>query len=189
METYELLALYFLKKASAPKAVHKPVLIFIGDEKPYPTIDYNQAKECLDIDLGQDLKTAALFKDLAEAYSIYHIHKPYEGSDGDRMSAIDKEMAKTWAGLIGGNERIAFLHDPDRVVDVIFGLLAQETDRVEYFREEIEERQKPAQVQTVYKALNTVHRLSPPGKPGKPLLGRSVTKGLEKGKTVKGLLE
>ena len=50
------------------------------------------------------------------------------------------------------------------MVDVIFGILAKDTGRVDYFRKEIEARQKAGQVKTVYKALETVHAL--PSKKG-----------------------
>ena len=56
-------------------------------------------------------------------------------------------------------EHIAYLPEPERVVDVIFGILAKETDRVAYFREELEGRQRDDQVKTVYKSLASIHRM------------------------------
>ena len=64
-----------------------------------------------------------------------------------------------------GEDHVVELPDAKRVVDVIFGILARETGRIEYFREEIEGRQDPDQVKTVYKSLATIHKLPAAGKP------------------------
>jgi hypothetical protein len=58
-----------------------------------------------------------------------------------------------------GLDNVAFLPDPNRVVDVIFGILAKETGRVDYFKDELTGRQRPDQVETVLTALKTVHAL------------------------------
>ena len=72
------------------------------------------------------------------------------------------------------------------MVDVIFGILAKETGKVEYFRKELEERQSPEQVKTVYTSLKTVHANLPPS-PKAHVKGRSVM-AIPEGKKAKGLL-
>lgn len=158
-ETYELAALYFARQVRMPNAV-SPVLIFIGDEAPYDEIPISTAEECAHVTLKKPLKTKDVFKELMEKYSVYVILKPYgkdveDVQESDRPSVEEKEIRKKWINLVG-QERIAYLTDANRVVDVIFGLLANETGRVDDFMEEIEERQKPEQVKTVYKSLATV---------------------------------
>ena len=91
-----------------------------------------------------------------------------------------------------GTDRVVGLPDASRVVDVIFGILARETDRIEYFREELEGRQRPDQVKTVMKSLETVHTLSggDSAKDSPKLLGsgKSVMHGGARGKKTKSLL-
>lgn len=181
-ESYELAALYFARKVEMPKAV-KPVIVFIGDEAAYGYIDRDQAKQYLDIDLEKRLTTKDVFEELKNKFSVYLVRKPYETSSRNAMSSVDQGIYAQWEELLGA-ERIAHLPDASRVVDVIFGLLANETGRVEYFREELEGRQKPEQIETVYKSLKTIHRL--PAKAGSS--GKSVMKGLDDGTDAKPLI-
>ena len=149
-ESYELTALYYARNAHMPNA-KRPIMIIIGDEGFYETVSKRQAK--LDhVNLQESyLNTDELFKELQEKYSVYLIRKPYD-------SGSENEIQKRWEGLIG-KEHIAMLPSADRVIDVIFGILAQEKNRVDYFRKEIEDRQTPMQVDTVYKSLKTIHSL------------------------------
>ena len=100
---------------------------------------------------------------------------------------------RLWGRLIG-EDHIADRQDPERVVDVIFGILAKETGRVDYFRSEIEGRQTPVQVSTTYKALGTVHAKvdSPDGDSldvlGSAGKGKSTMHKPTGGKAAKGLL-
>jgi hypothetical protein len=149
-ESYELTALYYARNAEMPNAV-RPIMIIIGDEGFYDTIPNDQAK-LAHVKLGSaGIETSTVFEELKEKFSIYLIRKPYNSSD-------DKHIQKKWEGLIG-KEHIAILPSADRVVDVIFGILAQEKGKVDYFKKEIEDRQKPEQVDTVYKSLKTIHAL------------------------------
>lgn len=152
-ESYELTALYYARNAEMPNA-KRPIMIIIGDEGFYDTISAGDA-ELAHVKLGAKgtLKTSELFEELKEKYSVYLIRKPYSSSD-------DKYIQKKWEDLIG-KEHIAILPSADRVVDVIFGILAQEKNKVEYFKKEIEERQREDQVDTVYKSLKTIHAIAP----------------------------
>ncbi len=170
-ESYELAAYYCLHNVQMPKAIIKPPLLFIGDEAPYDFINEEHVRNHSYGTLQSKLSTAALFKALMEKFSVYLIRKPYNKTSNNVMSAEDKKIYKAWCDLIG-MDRIADLPEASRVVDVIFGILARETSRVAYFREELEGRQKPEQVKVVYKSLATVHVVSggeaklalPPGK-------------------------
>lgn len=147
-ESYELTALYYARNVEMPNA-KRPIMIIIGDEGFYDHISKEHAKMA-HVKLGSaDIKTTDVFDELKEKYSIYLIRKPYSSGD-------EKHIQKKWEDLIG-KEHIAILPAADRVVDVIFGILAQEKNKVAYFKAEIEERQKKDQVDTVYKSLKTIH--------------------------------
>lgn len=153
-ESYELGALYVTHNVKTPKALRKPIFIFIGDEMPKALVSPTQAKNVAKVDIKANISAEDIFRDVAEKYSVYLIQKPYS----DSPSRHDyPEIAKRWNTLLK-EERIADLADPNRVVDVIFGILAAETGRIGYFKKELEDRQTDAQVDTVYRALATIHK-------------------------------
>lgn len=157
-ESYELAAYYFLHNTEIPISA-LPVLIFIGDEAPYEYVDSDYVKRYTYGALSERLSTKSLFQELMKRYSVYLIHKPYGGNrsgPGDEMDSASKMVYNAWKALLGA-DRIAHLSDPTRVVDVIFGILARETDRIEDFRNEIRGRQRPEQVEVVYRSLFSVH--------------------------------
>ncbi len=192
-ESSELIALYLARNVETPKAIRKPIVIFIGDERPYRRITPAMAKKYAHVTLQADISTQDVFAELREKFSVYIIRKPYEEVVGDRLHATDIESNRIWAELVGGTDRVAFLPAPERVVDVIFGILAKEVGRVEYFREELEQRQLPdkggkAKVATVYRALDTVHKLpGPRGSGSGSTTSHSKTKGVGGGKATKPL--
>jgi hypothetical protein len=103
------------------------------------------------------------------------VRKTYESSGRDGMSATDKKIYGQWEELLGA-DRISNLPEAGRVVDVIFGILAREANKVDYFHKELKDRQRPDQVATVMKALETIHEIDE-GKPAKLLKpGQSVTR-------------
>lgn len=163
-ETYELAALYYARNASLPNAVN-PIIIFIGDESPYDMITKADAKQYARIDIESNITTKRVFDELKQKFAVYLVKKPYDGMSGDRMSATDQGIFDDWAALIGA-DHIAILPSADRVVDVIFGILAKEAGRVGYFKDEIAGRQRPEQVLTVMKSLKTVLALPGPKKGG-----------------------
>lgn len=182
-ESYELAALYFARNVEMPKAVRKPIFIMIGDEIPYDMVAPDIAERYSYALVQKRISTEEIFKELMEKYSVYYIRKPY----GNRYRGDDGASVqhKVWSKLIG-EDRIAFLPEADRVVDVIFGLLARETGRVEYFAKELGDRQRPDQVKTVMKSLATVYKALPPPKKAprgasklhKPAKGAKKTKPL-----------
>lgn len=144
-ESYEMGALFYANNCSMPNAV-KPIFIFVADEAPYDKVTVAEAALHAKVTLGQDLTVKEIFRQLKAKYSVYLIHKLYTGTP----------TRPTWVDLIG-EDHIVDLQDPDRVVDVIFGILAKEANMVDYFKKEITARQKPEQVKVVYTALKTVH--------------------------------
>jgi hypothetical protein len=177
-ESYELTALYYVHNAEMPNA-ERPIMIIIGDEGFYSTISREHAK-LANVKLASVVDTADVFEELKQKFSVYLIRKPYSHYGGE-----DEHIQREWENLLG-KEHVAILPAADRVVDVIFGILAKERDMLDYFRKEIEDRQRPDQVKTVYKSLKTVHAL--PAKKPIPKDGKSVFhKGL-RGKKSKKLL-
>lgn len=156
-ESYELAAFYCARNIDMPKAI-KPVLIMIGDEAPYDFVDKAQAEGITYGTLTGRLSVKDVFAELQRKFSVYLIRKPYGASATNARSAADTKIHAKWAEVIG-DDRIAELPEAGRVVDVIFGILAREADKVAYFQGEIEDRQTPDQVGAVYKALTTIHKL------------------------------
>jgi len=175
-ESYELAALFAAEKVEMPKAI-KPIIIFIGDEQPYDTISPDQAEKLLGMKLEKSLSTEAVFKKLADKFSVYIIRKPYGSSSGNSLNPDDQRITAHWARLIG-NDHISNLPEAGRVVDVIFGILAKETGRIAYFEHELEDRQDPNQVKTVYKSLATIHKIADAARTGtgKSVLRKSMKK-------------
>lgn len=175
-ESYEIAALYYARNVDMPNAV-KPVLVFIADEAPYAVVTRTAAKSAK-VDLERDIGVDQVFAELKARFSVYLVHKPY---------TVGNTRAE-WVRLLG-EDRIADLQDPERVVDVIFGLLARETGRVDYFRKEIEARQGGAtdpKVKTVYRALHTVHAIADKSS---PVGSKSTLHRPTGGAKAKGLLE
>lgn len=170
-ESSELIALYDLHKVSMPNAIH-PIRITITDEMPYDFVDKEQAENIVGIKLQERLSTDKLFAELKRKGAEYVILKPYHENAGDTDSD-NTQIRKRWTELVGA-DHVVSLPDPNRVVDVIFGILAKETGRVDYFKDELTERQKPDQVKTVLTALKTVHALPKPGASGSKHTGRSI---------------
>lgn len=157
-ETYELGALYFARNVQMPKAIRKPIIIFIGDEMPYDYVHKDDARTFAHISLEKNVPTAQVFEELRKKFSVYLIRKTYTETGSNISSPMDRSARMAWGELLG-DEHIADLPDPNRVIDVIFGILAKETSRIGYFREELEGRQTPEQVKTVFRSLNSVHKL------------------------------
>lgn len=184
-ESYEMAALYLLHCLEAPNA-DRPIVIFFGDEMPYSYVSNEQVEELIGVKLPKRITTKEVFTQLMERCEVFLIRKPYGENANDtsnRISPEDKQIRAAWADLIG-EDRICDLSNPDRVVDVIFGLLAQATDKIAYFREEIKGRQTPEQAAEVFKTLHTIHgdmpedgqagevvkHKKPGGKKAKPLI-------------------
>jgi hypothetical protein len=103
------------------------------------------------------------------------------------MSSQDREIRDRWVELLGA-DRVVDLPEAGRVVDVIFGILANETGRFADFKEEIEGRQTPEQVATVYKSLKSIHTTSSRSGARGDTYGRSIMKLEHKGGESKPLM-
>lgn len=146
-ESYELAGLYCARNIETPNAT-KPIIIFIGDEALYDHVTKSTARMAhVDLDCSV-ISTKQIFSELTQKFSVYVIRKTYLRDDN--------VIHGQWIELLG-SENVAKLEAADRVIDVIFGILAKETGKVDYFKAEIEGRQTPEQVNTVYKSLSTVH--------------------------------
>jgi|FAXJ01.1.fsa_nt_gi hypothetical protein len=203
-ETYELAALFAAENISMPKAI-KPIIIFIGDEMPYSTIDKQHAQDLCGIKLEKTLTTKACFERLKQKMAVYFIQKSYGSGSGssNTISSDDRRCHDAWANLVG-DDHIAVLPSADRVVDVIFGILAKETGRIAYFEQELEDRQladKGGQkkVDVVYKSLVTIHQIPDAARAavkdgtGKSVMRKSMKKlgdgtAVPSGKTMKPLI-
>lgn len=184
-ETYELAALYYARNVRAPNmrttsdtthhtdrfsmldSMVRPkaprgMIIFIGDEEPYASVRPEVAKRYGHIDLPGDIDVETIFEELKQKFSVYAVLKPYNGS-WEKRTTLDNRIYNKWCDLIG-KEHIALLSHPERVVDVIFGLLAEERGRFSDYMKEIEERQSDdkTKIDIVYKSLSTVHDFNKP---------------------------
>ncbi|HSI20947.1 MAG TPA: hypothetical protein VLA04_04615 [Verrucomicrobiae bacterium] len=159
-ESYELAALYLARNVEMPNA-SRPVLIIIGDEGFYEVIDPKVADSVCHVKIQKRLMAKDVFAELMLKYSVYLIRKPYGSSGDNGPSAEDRQIHRQWADVLT-EDRICMLPNADRVVDVIFGILAKETSRYPDFQKEIEGRQTPQQVNTVYESLATIHRSQVP---------------------------
>ena len=189
-EAHGLAALYRSRNTNMPKALVKPVYIIITDEMGYNLVSVDTAKKLAKVTINQSMSIVEIFEELKEKYAVYLVIKPY-GSEkllGDKLPPTTQKVYDFWEKVVGA-DHIALLPNPDRVVDVIFGIFAKETGRIGYFRKELEQRQLPdkggkEKVETVYKSLETIHKLPAPS--GNPT--DSKTKGLGGGKVAKSLI-
>jgi hypothetical protein len=161
-ESYDMGAYYYARHCEVPNA-QKPVFIFIGDEGLYEHVAPDAAKKFCDDTLKSTVTTHKVIGELKRKFSVYCIRKPYDVGLGDSMSALDHRLSAQWQKLLG-DDKVKNLPDPNRVVDVIFGILAEETGREDYFEQELKDRQLKdkdgdVKVSVVMKALNTSHKL------------------------------
>ena len=181
-ESYDLAALYYARNCEMPEAIRKPIFIFIGDEGVYNDLSRDAADLC-HAKIDGRLKAIGLFKQLREKFSVYVIRKPYQCS-GNVSSPNNDRIQRQWEELLGV-DHVVSLPDASRVVDVIFGILAKETGREDYFEDELKDRQLKdkdgkGKVDVVMKSLMTIHKLPSPSVkklPGpKGAVAKSITK-------------
>lgn len=176
-ESYDIACVYFLKNVKFPNAVRKPILIIIGDEKIYPTVYADKALQYAKADIGGNMKPEDLFTQLKKKYAVYHVRKAYGTETGtDGVSAVRKQ----WEGYLG-EDHVASLPTADRVVDVIFGILAKESGKIDYFDDELKDRQGKdkdgkSKIDVVMKSLMTIHNSSATKSKPKLGTGKSVTR-------------
>jgi hypothetical protein len=159
-ESYDLAALYFARNCECPNAIRKPILIFIGDEGIYNYCAKESAEQWAKVKTDKRIDVGEVFKELTSKYAVYVVRKLYGGTE-DNPSSQDQAIRTQWVGYLG-EDHVVNLPIADRVVDVIFGILAKETGRLNYFRKELEDRQGKdkggkAKIEVVLKSLRTVH--------------------------------
>ena len=147
-ESYDLAARFYSQNCQMPEAIRKPIFIFICDEGIYSSPN---ADEWTNTGGEGDWETDMAA--LCQKFSVYCIRKNYHNQD--------RKVHDQWIKTLG-KDRVVRLQDPNRVVDVIFGLLAQETGRIDYFEDELAERQGAdsdgdEKIAIVMKSLHSVH--------------------------------
>ncbi|MBU0666389.1 MAG: hypothetical protein ABIC91_01050 [Nanoarchaeota archaeon] len=155
-ESYELAAMYYANNVDMPRAKNKPIFIYIGDEGFYDFVNSDQVKKHSYVTMSSRTSGKKAFENLKKKYSVYLIRKPYETGRGNGLSVMDQRIYDQWAEVLGA-DHITMLPEASRVVDVIFGILAKETERIDYFHDELKGRQTDAQVSTVLKSLKPIH--------------------------------
>ncbi len=155
-ESYELGALYVLHQIDLP-AECRPTLILIGDERPYQETSVANAKKHAGVTLEKAVSTKEVFQGLRDkGYSVYLVRKPYL-TMYHKGTPTDRSIYTEWVDLLG-EQYIANLPEARGIMDTMFGIFARESNKIEYFRKEVEGRQRPEQVETVYAALETIFR-------------------------------
>jgi hypothetical protein len=179
-ESYDLAALYYAKHIKMPNAINKPIFIFIGDEGLYDQLPGELAENYAKAE-NERFSLDRIMGELKEKFSVYVIRKPYGSYTGNAVGAAEERIQKQWEDQLGA-DHVCSLPDASRVVDVIFGILAKETGKVDYFRKEIADRQEKDKVDVVMKSLNTIHRDKKASKLlGKPQASITRKKGEEGG--------
>jgi len=153
-ESYHVPALYYANNCTMPNA-QKPLFIYIGDEGIYDSITKEDAKKFAHTDIAQPMSTNDIFSELTEKFSVYCIRKLFRCTENNR-SKRDIEIQEQWEYHLG-KDHVIVLPEPRRVVDVILGIYAKETNKTDYFVTELSERQTPVQVEEVMSALKSVH--------------------------------
>lgn len=156
-ESYDIAAYYYSHNVDMPNAI-KPIFIFIGDEGLYDFLDKEHV-ETLCFGKTDRMSVEQVIRELQNKFSVYLVRKPYGSvSSKNDTSSLDYKIQSQWEKLLG-EDHVCILPDASRVVDVIFGILARETGRVDYFEDEIKGRQKPEQVDVVMKSLVSIHAI------------------------------
>lgn len=180
-ESYDLAASYYAHNCEMPKAIRKPIFIFIGDEGVYQTLNEDHTNRWARVTSSEKINPTALFESLKKKFNVYVIRKPYNCS-GNNPSPAETRIKDQWCKLLG-DDHVVSLPDPARVVDVIFGILAQEVGRVPYFEKELTDRQNKdtdgkKKIDIVLKSLRTIHK--PTMKKLPPVdRAKSITRGLK----------
>jgi hypothetical protein len=181
-ESYELAAGYMLHGVKVKRDMPKPILVFIGDEFPYEMVSATQlANYGITV---ENESTVEVFRKLREVYDVYLIQKPYGSNDFNNPQTVMIKAA--WQPLLDP-EHIIPLNQPERVVDVLFGILAGATNKVDYFKSELIDRQKPEQVTTVLTSLSGLYKNNSAALPA-AATGKSTFHKLPSGKASKPLL-
>jgi len=148
-ETYELTGYFYAEKCEMPNAIKtpRPMFIYIGDEGFYSKVSRSQIKQYIGDPPKTDLISTEMFDDLKKKFDVYILRIEYGDAEDE------KQINKMWQDALGP-ERVIMLRSPERVVDTILGLIAASVDRFDSFKERIEIRQTPEQVDQVFTTLD-----------------------------------
>ena len=151
-ETYELAAYYYAKHCEMPRALSttKPIFIFIGDEGYYSRVKKEHIKRYIGDEVGEDLPSEQIFGQLAELFTVYILRIKYPSPIEVN---IEGRIQKDWQRALGPEKAIIMEH-PERIVDLILGLIAGHVGEFNAFAERISVRQTPEQVQQVLETLS-----------------------------------
>ena len=150
-ETYELAGYYYLKHCDMPKALPhpKPLLILVGDEGFYSKINRNHILNLIGDDLKTDQIAKNMFEELKAKFNVYILRVKY-GSD-----ATEERIHNDWVKVLG-EDHVILMKQPKRIVDTILGIIATAVDEWDKFKDRIEIRQTPEQVDQVYSTLSGI---------------------------------
>jgi hypothetical protein len=81
-----------------------------------------------------------LFAKLRKKFEVYIIRKPYGASSFQTTNSTDNTIQRQWEDLLGADHVIC-VPEPERVVDVIYGILGDYTGKFDEFVKELKERQ------------------------------------------------
>jgi hypothetical protein len=188
-ESYDLAAAYYSRNCDMKKAIRKPIFIFIGDEGIYSTMEAGDAKNMAKVNFQGRTSAEKIFEALKKKFNVYVIRKPYNCTDNNR-SPEEIAIQNQWAAMLG-DDHVVSLPSAERVVDVIFGILARETGRIDYFEKELKDRQLKdsggkVKVDVVLKSLRSIHSpaksmkaLAPPPDRAKSVTRRKAKKGTD----------
>jgi hypothetical protein len=147
-EAYELAAAYALYNVFFPKARRKPLLVIMGDEAPYEKIT-RKAAALIGVTLPEaEMSTRKIFKLLKEKCTVYMARKPYGSYE-------EHEIHYEWVRLLGDN-RVCVMKSPERIVDILLGIMAKESGKIPLFFEDITKRQTAEQCKEIIEALEPV---------------------------------
>nr|MDO8079229.1 hypothetical protein [Candidatus Freyarchaeota archaeon] len=147
-ETYELVAYYYAMKCELLNAQDqpRPIFIFVGDEGFYSKVSRDHIMNLIGDKPRTDVDSKEVFDVLMKKFSTYILRVKYGGT-------YEEVIQKQWEETLG-KERVFVMEDPRRVVDTIIGIVAAQVDKFDEFKERIEIRQTPNQVEQVYTTLN-----------------------------------
>ncbi len=148
-ETYELFAYFYTTHCEIPNAISapKPMFFFIGDEGYYSKVNRSHIMKLIGDKPRTDQISKEVFAELKKKFDVYILRIKY-GSEKE-----EAEINKMWVDVLG-KERVIMLVEPRRVVDTILGLIAANVDKFDKFKERIEIRQTPEQVDQVFSTLD-----------------------------------
>ncbi|MCR5185872.1 MAG: hypothetical protein K6D97_01995 [Clostridia bacterium] len=147
MESYELAA-YYLYKNTKFKAGSEPIIFFIGDEKPYPTVNKDQANsfgiECKE---GGIKAFDLLRKKVGD--NVFMLLNRYCGS------RFENEITRCWENLLAP-EHVIKIEEEKAIVDLMLGIISMVSSArtLETYKIDMKGRgQTQDRIETVSKSL------------------------------------